>query len=357
MIDKTFIMSTEEENIMNTEEEKEYFEHYRIVADPKQQPLRLDKFLVNRIERTTRNRVQNAISSGAVRVNDKQVKSNYKVRPGDTITVVLPKPLKTHEIIPENIPLNVVFEDKDLLVINKPPGLVVHPGIGNRTGTLVNALAYHFKHLPIMEGNEPDRPGIVHRIDKNTSGLMVIAKSEFAMSHLAKQFFDHTIQRRYVAIVWSEPHENEGILDLNIGRHERNRIEMATYPKDGDIGKVAITHFKVLERLYYVSLVECKLETGRTHQIRVHMKYNGNPVFNDERYGGNRIMKGTVYSKYRRFVENCFDLLPRQGLHAKSLGFIHPTTGEEMFFESDLPEDMQKCLDKWRNYLDGRKTL
>ncbi len=342
---------------MSIEEEQEYFEHYRIIADPGQQPIRLDKFLVNRLERATRNRVQNAISSGAVKVNDKGVKSNYKVRPNDTITVVLPKPLKSNEILPENIPLDVIYEDEELLVINKPPGLVVHPGIGNRTGTLVNALAYHFKHLPVMEGNEPDRPGIVHRIDKDTSGLMVIAKSEHAMSHLAKQFYNHTIQRRYVAMVWSEPDSDEGTLDLNIGRHERHRIEMAAYPKDGEIGKTAITHYKVLERLYYISLVECKLETGRTHQIRVHMKYNGNPVFNDERYGGNRIMKGTVYTKYRRFVENCFKLLPRQGLHAKSIGFVHPTTGKELFFEIDLPDDMQMCIEKWRNYLAGRKTL
>jgi len=347
-------MSTEEGN---TAEEKELFEHHRIIVDPKQQPLRLDKFLVNRLERVTRNKVQNAIVSGAVKVNEKEVKSNYKIRPNDTITIFLPKPVKTGEIIAENIPLDIVYEDDDLMIINKQPGLVVHPGIGNLTGTLVNGLAYHFKQLPPpMEGNRPDRPGIVHRIDKDTSGLMVIGKSEFAMSHLAKQFFDHTIQRRYQAIVWSEPHENEGTLDENIGRHERNRVEMATYPKDGDIGKVAITHFKVLERLYYVSLVECKLETGRTHQIRVHMRANGNAVFNDQRYGGNRIMKGTVYTKYKRFVENCFKLLPRQGLHAKSLGFVHPTTGEDMYFESDLPEDMQLCLDKWRNYLAGRKT-
>lgn len=343
---------------MDTEEDKEeLFERYRITADPKQQPIRIDKFLVNRLERTTRNKVQNAISSGAVKVNDKAVKSNYKIRPNDLITVMLPKSLAPNEILPENIPLHIVYEDDDLLVINKPPGLVVHPGIGNPTGTLVNALAYHFKHLPILEGNTPDRPGIVHRIDKNTSGLMVVAKSEFAMSHLAKQFFDHSIKRRYIAIVWSELDDNEGILDENIGRHERNRIEMTTYPKDGDIGKVAITHYKVLERLFYVSLVECHLETGRTHQIRVHMKNNGNPIFNDDRYGGNRINKGTVYTKYRRFVENCFKLLPRQGLHAKSLGFIHPTTGEEMYFESEMPEDMDQCLTKWRNYLAGRKTL
>lgn len=338
-------------------EEDELYLHHNITVDPGQQPIRIDKFLVGKVERVTRNKVQNAINIGSVKVNAKQVKSNYKVKPGDVITVLLPKPVKEGVILPENIPLDIVFEDEDVLVINKPSGLVVHPGVGNHSGTLVNALAYYFKSLPVMEGNRADRPGIVHRIDKNTSGLMVIAKSDYAMTHLAKQFYDHTIERKYEALIWGEPDDDEGTLDENIGRHERNRIEQSTYPKGGDIGKVAITHYKVLERLYYVSLVECKLETGRTHQIRVHMKYNGNPVFNDDRYGGNRVVKGTVYTKYRRFVENCFDLLPRQGLHAKSLGFTHPITGESLYFEAPLPTDMQQCLDRWRNYVAGRKTL
>ncbi len=333
------------------------FIHHRIVTDKGQQPLRLDKYLMGKIERATRNRVQQAITNGTVLVNDKKVKSNYKVRPEDVITVMLPKPLEPNVILPENIPLDIVYEDDDLLVINKPPGLVVHPGVGNHSGTLVNALAYHFKDLPILEGNRNDRPGIVHRIDKNTSGLMLVAKTDHAMTHLGKQFYDHSIHRRYAALVWGEPDDDEGTIDFNIGRHERNRLEMATFEKDGEEGKTAITHYTVLERLYYVSLVECRLETGRTHQIRVHMKYNGNPVFNDDRYGGNRIVKGTVYTKFRRFVENCFALLPRQGLHAKSIGFIHPTTGKEMLFEAPIPEDMQACLDRWRNYVAGRKTL
>ncbi len=335
--------------------EEELFEHHRYVADPGQKPLRIDKFLVIRIERATRNKIQNAILAGTVLVDGKKVKPNFKIKPGHTVTILLPKPVKEKGIRAQNIPLDIVFEDDDLLIINKPPGLVVHPGIGNHDGTLVNALAYHFRDLPVMKGNQSDRPGIVHRIDKDTSGLMLVAKTDFAMSHLAKQFFDHTIHRRYQALVWGELDSDEGTLSENIGRHPRNRLEMCTFPEGEEEGKRSVTHYKVLERLYYVSLVECRLETGRTHQIRVHMKYNGNPVFNDERYGGDRIVKGTVYTKYRKFVENCMALLPRQGLHAKSIGFVHPTTNEEMYFESDLPEDMQSCLDKWRGYVAGRK--
>ncbi len=334
---------------------EEFYEHLRYVADPKQQPMRIDKFLVIKTERITRNKIQNAIRAGSVLVNDKQVKSNHKVKPGEVIRIILPKTIKPGEIIPQDIPLDIRYEDDDLLVLYKPPGMVVHPGIANKDGTLVNALAHHFRQLPVMEGNLPDRPGIVHRIDKNTSGLLLVAKSEFAMSHLAKQFFDHTIHRRYVAIVWSEPEDDEGTITENIGRHPRNRTMMAPCDPGSGEGKRAITHYKVLERLYYVSLVEFELETGRTHQIRVHSKSIGCPVFNDDKYGGDSVVKGTVFTKYRRFVENCFDLMPRQGLHARELGFVHPTTGKEMHFECELPDDMQKVLERWRTYLAGRQ--
>ncbi|MEM7104179.1 MAG: RluA family pseudouridine synthase [Bacteroidota bacterium] len=350
-------MSDETENKNPASLNDDLYEHHRIIVDPGQSLLRIDKFLVDRVERVTRNKVQNAIRAGAVLVNDKQIKPNYKIKPNDVITIVLPTVPKEKGVIPEDIPLDIRYEDDDLIVLHKPAGMVVHPGVGNHSGTLVNALAHHFKSLPVMKGNQPDRPGLVHRIDKDTSGLMVVAKSEYAMTHLAKQFFDHTIERKYVALVWGEPDIPEGTYTDNIGRHKRHRLEMATYPEGGEEGKVAITHYRLLEGLYYVSLVECELETGRTHQIRVHMKYNGHPLFNDERYGGDKIVKGTVYTKYRQFVENCFKLLPRQGLHAKSLGFVHPAIGKEMFFESDLPEDMSAALDKWRKYVAGRKDL
>lgn len=339
-----------------TDQNEELHEELHFVTDPKQQPIRIDKFLVNKVERVTRNKVQNAIRAGSVLVNGKTVKPNHKLNAGDEIKVILTKPPKEGVTLPENIPLDIRYEDDDLLVLYKPPGLVVHPGVGNHTGTLVNALAYHFRDLPVMQGNSLDRPGIVHRIDKNTSGLMLVAKSDFAMSNLAKQFFDHTIHRRYVALVWSEPSDNEGTITANIGRHQRHRLQMTTFDPDEGEGKHAVTHYKVLERLYYVSLIQCELETGRTHQIRVHMKSIGCPVFNDERYGGDKVCKGTVFTKYKRFVENCFDLMPRQGLHAKELGFVHPTTGKEMFFDSDLPEDMSAVLERWRTYLAGRKT-
>ena len=342
--------------MQTTDHNEEFYQELRFTTDPKQQPMRIDKFLVNRVERVTRNKIQNAIRAGSVLVNDKPVKPNHKLKAGDEIKVILAKPMKEGETIPENIPLDIRYEDDDLLVLHKPPGLVVHPGIGNHSGTLVNALAYHFRDLPIMQGNRSDRPGIVHRIDKNTSGLMLVAKSDFAMSHLAKQFFDHTIHRRYIALVWSEPPENEGTIIANIGRHPRYRTLMTTFEPDEDEGKHAVTHYTILERLYYVSLVECNLETGRTHQIRVHMKSIGCPVFNDDKYGGDRVAKGTVFTKYKRFVENCFELMPRQGLHAKELGFVHPTTGKEMMFVSDLPDDMAAVLERWRVYLAGRKT-
>lgn len=293
-------------------------------------------------------------------VNDKQVKPNYKVRPKDVIKVVLPKHADSPDhIIPEDIPLDIVYEDDHLLVINKAAGLVVHPGTGNHTGTLVNALVYHFKskNLPVMEGNTNDRPGLVHRLDKDTTGLMVIAKTESAMTHLAKQFFDHSIERSYQALVWSGFEQESGTIEGHIGRHPTERIKMHVFA-DGEEGKHATTHYKVIDDYYYVSLVECRLETGRTHQIRVHMNHVGHPVFNDDRYGGDRIRKGTVYSKYRRFVENCFELCPRQALHAKSLGFIHPETSEAMRFESELPADMVAAIERWRAYFDtkGGKT-
>lgn len=337
----------------------ELYEHQRYVADPKQTPVRLDKFLMDRMLKTSRNRIQNAIHAGAIKVNDKEVKPNFKVKPGHVITLVLATPPPEHApIVGQNIPLDVRYEDDDLMVVHKPAGMVVHPGVGISDGTLVNALVYYFKNqqLPVKEGNFEDRPGLVHRIDKDTSGLLLIAKNESAMTHLSKQFFDHTIERKYVAMVWGEPDEDSGTIDAFVGRDPRNPVLVSVFPEE-EKGKHAITHFKVLERLYYVSLVECQLETGRTHQIRVHMKHLGHPLFSDHRYGGDRIVKGTVFTKYKQFVENCFKILPRQALHAKSIGFVHPVSGEKMYFESELPEDFQQALEKWRNYVSGRKKL
>ena len=330
------------------EESDDLFEHYRIVADPNQSALRVDKFLIDRLPNVTRNRVQNGIRDGFVKVNDNPIKPNYKVRPGDVVSVSLPEPPRDTEVVPENIPLDIVFEDNHLLIVNKPAGMVVHPAYQNWTGTLVNALTYHFQNLPEMAGNE-GRPGLVHRIDKDTSGLLVIAKSEPAMNGLAKQFFDHSIERTYQALVWGEPEES-GTIDVNLGRSLKDRRITAPFP-DGDFGRRAVTHFKVLEHLRYVSLIECKLETGRTHQIRAHLKYIGHPLFNDATYGGDKILKGTQFSKYKTFVQNCFKVIPRQALHAKSLGFDHPVTGERMSFTSVLPQDMLDVLDKWRNYV------
>ena len=331
---------------------------HRILIDPKQDPLRIDKFLMDRMKNVSRNRLQNAIRAASVLVNDKAVKPNYKIRPHDEIVVVVPKLPEEHgSVKPEDIPINIMFEDEDVLIVNKEAGMVVHPGIGNYTGTLVNALAYHYgQHdLPVMKGNLGDRIGLVHRIDKNTTGLLVVAKTEFAMSHLAKQFFDHTIRRKYQAIVWGQPEPEEGTINVHIGRHPRNRVLQHAFP-DSLEGKEAITHYKLIEGLYYVSLLECELETGRTHQIRVHMKHVGHPLFSDDKYGGDRVVKGTVFSKYRQFVENCFKALPRQALHAKSLGFTHPRTGEEVYFESELPSDMAECLETWRKYVLDRKS-
>lgn len=331
-----------------------------IKVDKGQTPLRIDLFLFNRMENATRSKIQGGIRDGLITVNDEVVKPNYKVRPLDRIKMVMDfKEGPSGEVIPEDIPLDIIFEDEDLLVLQKPPGMVVHPGISNYSGTLVNALTHYLKvhDLPVLPGNKPDRAGLVHRIDKNTTGLLVIAKTTEALTHLAKQFYDHTVKREYISLVWGNFDETEGTYEGHIDRDPKHRKKRAVFA-DGSKGKHAITHYEVLEDMYYVSLVKCRLETGRTHQIRVHMSHYGHPVFNDEDYGGDRVVKGTVFTKYKQFVQNCFNLLPRQALHAKSLGFIHPRSGEEMFFESELPEDFIAVVDKWRNYVSGRrKTL
>ncbi|MEE1899756.1 RluA family pseudouridine synthase [Flavobacterium rakeshii] len=332
--------------ITEQEPEDELYEHYRFEAGKGQAPLRVDKFLMNLVENATRNKIQQAATAGNIYVNDVPVKSNYKVKANDVVRVLLEHPPYEHLLEPENIPLNIVYEDDQLLIVNKEPGMVVHPGHGNYSGTLVNALAYHFENLPM---NSSERPGLVHRIDKDTSGLLVIAKTEQAMSHLTKQFADKTSEREYIALVWGNVAEDEGTIEGNIDRHLKDRMQMAVYP-DGEQGKHAVTHYKVLERLGYVTLVSCRLETGRTHQIRVHMKYIGHTLFNDARYGGDKILKGTTFTKYKQFIDNCFKTLPRQALHAKTLGFEHPTTKEFMRFNSELPADMVECLDKWRTY-------
>ncbi|MBX2889785.1 MAG: RluA family pseudouridine synthase [Saprospiraceae bacterium] len=338
---------------------EDLYERHEIVADPKQGVIRLDKFLNDRLSNRSRNKVQNAIRAGSVKVNDREVKPNYKVKPGNVITIVLPKALEeVYDINPQNIPLQIVYEDEDVLVINKPFGLAVHPGVGIPNGTLVNAVAWHLqaqmKELPVKEGNEPDRAGIVHRIDKDTTGLMVVAKNDLAMTHLAAQFYYHTIERRYWALVWGDMERDSGTIEGNIGRNPNDRRLFMVFP-EGEDGKWAKTHWRVLERFYYVTLIECQLETGRTHQIRVHMKSIGHTLFGDPRYGGNQILKGTLYSKYKQFVENQLAMLPRQALHAKVLGFTHPRTGEHIRFESELPEDMQTVIDRWRVYVNARK--
>ncbi len=341
----------------------ELFEHYRILVDPKQKPTRIDKFLLDRIEKVSRTKIQNACKAGSVLVDEKPVKSNFKIKPHQVIKILLSKPPRENQpVLPEDIPLDIRYEDDDVMVIYKPSGMVVHPGTGVSSGTLVNALVFHHQKnkkddLPVMEGNQIDRPGLVHRIDKDTSGLMVVAKNEMAISHLAKQFFDHSIERKYQALIWGEFDEDEGTINAKVGRHPKNRIKMFVFDEEDDQGKVAITHYKVLKRMYYVSLIECQLETGRTHQIRVHMKHMGHPLFNDEKYDGHKIVKGTVFTKYKQFVKNCFDLMPRQALHAKSLGFVHPRTNEKMFFESDLPEEFEAVVEKWNSYVAGRKKL
>jgi len=330
-------------------ERDDLYEHFRFVADKGQTPLRVDKYLMNKVENATRNRIQKSAKDGNIFVNDIIVKSNYKVKANDVVTVLFEHPPYEMLLTPEDLPIDIVYEDDALLVVNKAAGMVVHPGHGNYSGTLINALAFHFDNLP---NNSSDRPGLVHRIDKDTTGLLVVAKTEEAMAHLSKQFFNKTTEREYVAIAWGAMKEEHGTIEGHIGRHPKNRLQNTVYldPDDLEKGKPAITHYKVLEHLGYVTLVSCKLETGRTHQIRVHMKHIGHTLFNDERYGGNAILKGTTFSKYKQFVDNCFKLLPRQALHAKTLGFIHPTTNEFMRFEAPIPEDMEACLYKWRNY-------
>lgn len=330
-----------------SEDVEALYEHYRFEAGKGQSPLRIDKFLMNLIENATRNKIQKAAENGNIFVNDVPVKANYKVKANDVIRVLMEEPPFENEIIPEDIPLDIVYEDDDLLVVNKPAGLVVHPGHGNYTGTLVNALTYHFENLPL---NSSERPGLVHRIDKDTTGLLVVAKTDWTMSELQKQFAEKTTEREYVAIVWGNVVEEEGMIESFIGRHKVDRMQMASYPDDTNGAKYAVTHYKVLERLGYVTVVSCVLETGRTHQIRVHMKSIGHTLFNDERYGGHRILKGTTFTKYKQFVENCFKTLPRQALHAKTLGFRHPVKDEWMRFETPIPQDMLECMEKWRTY-------
>lgn len=338
-----------EHEIDTASDEQELYEHHRIVCDPKQSLIRLDKFLFDRLANTSRNRIQVAAKAGNVLVNGSAAKPSQKVKPGDEISIVLPYPQREVEILPEDIPLEVLYEDEHLLVINKQAGLVVHPGHGNWTGTLVNALLFHFGKLPSAPGAEIPRPGLVHRLDKDTSGVMVVGKTEEALTHLARQFFDRTSDRRYNALVWGDFAEDEGVIEGHIGRSVKDRTVQFVYP-EGDQGKPAVTRWKVLERFRYTTLVECKLETGRTHQIRVHMQWKGHPLFNDAAYGGDRVLKGTTFTKYRQFVENCFRQLPRQALHARTLDIDHPVTGKRMHFESPLPADMQAVLEKWRTY-------
>lgn len=326
--------------------EDDLFEHHKFLASKGQEPLRVDKFLMNFIENATRNKIQQSAKDGHIWVNDKIVKQNYKVKAGDEVKVLFEHPPHELLLIPEDIPIEIVYEDDALLVVNKPAGMVVHPGHGNYSGTLINALLFHIKDLP---ANSNERPGLVHRIDKDTSGLLVVAKTEAAMTHLAKQFFDKTSEREYIALVWGNVEDDSGTVEGHIARNPKNRLQMQVFP-EGDQGKEAVTHFKVLERLGYVTLVSCKLETGRTHQIRAHMKYIGHTLFNDERYGGDSVLKGTTFTKYKQFVDNAFKILPRQALHAKTLGFIHPLTGEYMRFDSEIPEDMANCIAKWQDY-------
>jgi 23S rRNA pseudouridine1911/1915/1917 synthase len=331
-----------------SEQEDELYEHHAFKVEKGQQPLRIDKYLMNFVENATRNKIQSAAKDGSIFVNGLPVKSNYKVKPNDLITVKFQHPPHEYLLVAEDIAIDIVYEDDDLLVVNKPAGMVVHPGHGNYSGTLINGLIFHFENLP---NNSSNRPGLVHRIDKDTSGLLVVAKTEVAMAHLSNQFAQKTSEREYVALVWGNVEDDEGTIEGHIGRHPKNRLQNTVYEGDDiDKGKPAVTHYKVIERLGYVTLVSCKLETGRTHQIRVHMKHIGHTLFNDERYGGERILKGTTFTKYKQFVENCFKVLPRQALHARTLGFEHPTTGKFMKFECEIPEDITQCIEKWRHY-------
>ncbi|NRT15881.1 23S rRNA pseudouridine1911/1915/1917 synthase [Flavobacterium sp. 28A] len=339
-------------NIESEDLEQELYEHFKFEVTKGTTPLRIDKYLMGLIQNATRNKLQIAATEGNIFVNDVPVKSNYKVKAFDVVRVMLTHPPYENHIIPEDIPLNIVYEDDTLLLINKEPGMVVHPGHGNYTGTLVHALAHHFDNLPM---NSSERPGLVHRIDKDTSGLLVIAKTEAAMTHLAKQFEAKTSEREYVALVWGNVAEESGTIEGNLARHLKDRMQMAVFA-DPEIGKPAITHYKVLERFGYVTLISCQLETGRTHQIRAHLKHIGHPLFNDERYGGHLILKGTTFTKYKQFIDNCFKILPRQALHAKTLGFIHPTTKEMKRFDTELPKDFQDCIEKWRGYSKSHLT-
>lgn len=338
-----------DEDDVEGEEENGLYEHFRFVADQGQQLLRVDKFLVDHMQKASRNRIQQAAEAGCILVNGKPVKSNYRVKPRDVVSVVMDRPRYEMEITPEDIPLDIVYEDEDVLVVNKPAGLVVHPGHGNWTGTLVNALAWHLRDNPDYDVNDP-RLGLVHRIDKDTSGLLVVAKTPDAKTHLGKQFFNKTTKREYRALVWGIPSPATGRIEGNIGRSLKDRLQMAVYPTDSELGKHAVTHYEVLEQLGHVSLMRCVLETGRTHQIRVHMRHIGHPLFNDARYGGDQILRGTTAASYRQFVNNCFAICPRQALHARTLGFVHPRTGEEMFFSAPIPTDMEQLIERWRNY-------
>jgi 23S rRNA pseudouridine1911/1915/1917 synthase len=349
------------ENIHEQEAEQldsndELYERFQFTIDKGQEPLRIDKFLMNRIEGATRNKLQQAINTGLVLVNNKEVKQNYKVKPQDNIIIYSDLSPESTDVVPEKMDLNIVYEDEHIMIINKPAGMVVHPGSGNYSGTLLNGVAYYLQqnHPAISEETLP-RFGLVHRIDKNTSGLLVLAKTDKAMRNIAKQFYDHTVKRKYIALVWGDVINDSGTIKAHVGRNLRYRKLFEAYP-EGDHGKDATTHYKVIERFNYVTLVECILETGRTHQIRVHMKYIGHPLFNDDFYGGDKIVKGTVFTKYKQFVDNCFSICPRQALHAKTLGFIHPDTNKEIFFESDLPQDMQELIEKWKNYYQNRNS-
>lgn len=338
--------------MLEDDEEQQLYEHFRIVVDKGQEPLRVDKYMFERLKHSSRNRIQKAAVAGFVHVNDQPVKSNYKVRPLDVITLMLDAPQHDHTIEAEDIPLDIVYEDSDLMVVNKAPGMVVHPGAGNFHGTLINAVAWHLKDLRSFDANDP-AVGLVHRIDKDTSGLLVIAKTPLAKTKLGLQFFNKTTHRSYNALVWGNFNEEEGRIEGNIGRDPRDRLRMNVFPPDSEIGKSAVTHYRILERFGYVTLVECILETGRTHQIRAHMKHIGHPLFGDERYGGTEILRGQRSSTYKAFIQNCFKVCNRQALHAKTLGFVHPTTGRQMDFTSELPNDMQQLLDKWSIYVHG----
>jgi len=340
---------------MQSEEKEELYEHYKFTVDRGQELMRMDKYLLNLIQNTSRSRIQYAAKADCILVNGVPEKQNYKVKPGDEIAILMPSPPRDIEIIAENIPLEIPYEDEDLIIINKPPGLVVHPAYGNYTGTLVNALTYYFQGQ-ITKTGEPVRPLLVHRIDKNTSGIMIVAKNEEAQMKIANEFFNHTIARKYWALVWGDFEEEEGTINAKVGRNLKDRLVMTTFSEDSEHGKHAITHWKVLERFGYVTLIECQLETGRTHQIRIHLKSIGHPLFNDEIYGGDQILKGTTFTKYKQFVNNCFELIPRHALHAKQLGLTHPITGEKLFFDSNLPDDFDAVLKKWRHYVKYKGT-